>query len=181
MSSTLSCFYHVVTTLLVKYNSNTRQKDNHETITSLSSSTVSNHFVVEHFESDTEENKDANKPFSQDSSLVRFNITSNPMEQPVHKGSSTVKFCFSDDQGRYHTFSPIDEMGNDIRSCHSSPCFASFDDPLMVVGSTTMEGKREPKKARRRGSSPEDNQNKSTSNSFIKKELRYYIITISGI
>ena len=127
---------------------------------------------------------------------MRFNITPNPMEHPVckgssspnpmehpvHKGSSSqVKFCFSDDQGRYHTFSPIDEMGNDIRSCHSSPCFASFDDPLMVVGSTTMEGKREPKKARRRGSSPEDNQNKSTSNSFIKKELRYYINTISGI
>ena len=135
---------------------------------------------MEHFESDTEENKDSNKPFSQDSSLVRFNITSNPMEQP-HKGSSTVKFCFSDDQGRYHTFSPIDEMGNDIRSCHSSPCFASFDDPRMVVGSTTMEGKREPKKTRRRGSSPEDNQNKTSSNSFIKKELRYNIITISGI
>ena len=69
------------------------------------------------------------------------------MEHPVHKGSSSqVKFCFSDDQARYHTFSPIDEMGNDIRSCHSSPCFASFDDPRMVVGSTTMEGKREPSK-----------------------------------
>ena len=94
------------------------------------------------------------------------------MEQS-QKGSSTVTFCFSDDQKNYHEFSPIAEMGKDIRACHSSPCFTSFDEPVMTLGSTPIGGKRVAKKPRRRGSSPEDARNKPLCSSIIRKELRY--------
>ena len=97
------------------------------------------------------------------------------MEQS-QKGSSTVTFSISDDQKLYNPFMPIDEMGKDIRACHSSPCFASYDDPVMMLGSTTIGGKRGRKGPRRRGSSPEDNSNKYLSSSHIKKELRYFIL-----
>ena len=118
-----------------------------------------------------DENKEASLSSLQKASLVRFNITSNPMEQS-QRGSSTVTFSFSEDQKRYHPFMPIDDMGKDIRVCHSSPCFASYDDPVMILESATIGGKRGGKSPRRRGSSPEDNSNKYLSSSHIRKELR---------
>ena len=118
-----------------------------------------------------DENKEASLSSLQKASLVRFNITSNPMEQS-QKGSSTVTFSISDDQKSYHTFLPIDDTGKDIRACHSSPCFTAFDDPVRMSGSATIGGKRGSKSPRRRGSSPGDNSNKYLSSSHIKKELR---------
>ena len=146
-------------------------KDNHAAIPPSNSSTTKNCFSVEHSET-FNENKEASLSSLQKASLVRFNITSNPMEQESQKGSSTVTFSFSEDQKRYHHLMPIDDMGKDIRVCHSSPCFPSYDDPVMILESATIGGKRGRKSPRRRGSSPEDNSNKYLSSSHIKKELR---------
>ena len=116
-----------------------------------------------------DESKEASLSSLQKASLVRFNITSNPMEQ-AHKGSSTVTFSISDDQ---KIFIPDEDMGRDIRVCHSSPCFTSYDDPVRMFGPGAIGEKRGEKNPRRRGSSPEDNSNKYLSSSHIRKELRY--------
>ena len=96
------------------------------------------------------------------------------MEEP-QKGSSNVTFCFSDDPKNYHDISSNDEMRKDIRSCHSSPCFASFDEPLPLFGSTPLGGNRSVKRHRRRRSSPgtEENRTKLCAGSIIRRELRY--------
>ena len=79
-------------------------------------------------------------------SLVRFNITSNPMEEQqqqepdeTEKLSSTVTVSFSDDQnynyynsgggGRSNNKDPDNFGGKEIRFCHSSPCFPSYLEP----------------------------------------------------
>ena len=153
---------------------NKSKEDNHAPIPPLNSPSYNRCFGLENSEA-YEENKQSSLSSLQgtSSSLVRCNITSNPMEKP-HKGSSqTVTFCFSDDQKSYHEFdSEMSEFGKDIRSCHSSPCFASYDEPDRTLGSTSMGEKREVKNPRRRGSSPEDNR-KTLSSSHIRKELRY--------
>ena len=156
------------------------EEDNHAPISPLSFPTHNNrcaniNFGLENSEA-YEENKQSSLSSLQgttSSSLVRCNITSNPMGEKPHKGSSqTVTFCFSDDQKNYHELEPgMVELGKDIRSCHSSPCFAAYDDPMML-GATEIGVKQGVKRQSRRGSSPEDNRNKTLSSSHIRKELR---------
>ena len=151
---------------------NKSKEDNHAPIPPLNSSSYNRCFGLENSEA-YEENKQSSLSSLQgtSSSLVRCNIISNPMEKP-HKGSSqTVTFCFSDDQKSYHDFDS-GEFGKDIRSCHSSPCFASYDEPDRRLGAAPMGEKHGVKNPRRRGSSPEDNRNKTLSSSHIRKELR---------
>ena len=142
-------------------------KDNHATMHPSNSSSSRNCFSAEYSDM-FDESKEASLSSLQKASLVRFNITSNPMEL-AHKGSSTVTFSISDDQ---KIFIPEEDMGRDIRACHSSPCFTSYDDQVRMFGPREKRGEKNP---RRRGSSPEDNSNKYLSSSHIRKELRYYV------
>ena len=90
------------------------------------------------------------------------------------KGSSTVTFCFSDEQNSCQDYSNLDEMREEIRVCHSSPCFASFDDPVLTSSLAPVGAKwgADFKKQTRRGSSPQDARNRMSPSNTIKKELR---------
>ena len=172
------CTFQVEITLILFHLKLESEEDNHAPMHPLNFQSHNNSRCFGLENSDAyEENKQSSLSSLQgmtSSSLMRCNITSNPMGEKPHKGSSqTVTFCFSDDQKTYHELeSGMVELGKDIRSCHSSPCFASYDDPVMMIGTTPIGEKRGLKKHRRRGSSPEDNRHKTLSSSNIRKELR---------